>query len=387
MKDPIDDGYRLLAAGCFRKQAKQLADQLDGVRQAEDIEYVHRARVASRRLRAMIKLLGDWVPAKQIKRWRKEIRLVTLGLGDARDKDVQIDFLCKAISSVEDPVCCPGIAHLLMHLEYQREMVQPKVVEAVERLRASGVLEQMRESADQVYAELGKSKEMIRTPGVVAHCTKHVLRRLDRFLADQACLARPDQQDRHHEMRIAAKRLRYTLEIARPVYAGRVDEIITHVKRVQTLLGEIHDCDVWVAHLDAFLDEERRRMVACFGNSRPFARVKIGLEYLQQNRRSARRAVFDELSDFWQALRSQRVWERLTTAVQTDAADRAEHGEKASELAPGDVPRAAKCAGNGHGATTEQGDDIPSSPRVIGTSEAIAREAASRRIEQELQRQ
>ena len=230
MKAPIDDGYRLLAARYFRKQARQLADQLSGVREAEDIEYVHRARVASRRLRAAMKLLGDWVPRKQAKRWQKEIRRVTGELGDARDKDVQIEFLCKAISHVEEPARCPGIAHLLMHLEYRREVLQPKVVEAAERLEASAVVGQMREAADEVLSRLGRREGGVRTPGILVHVTKHVLRRLKRLLSYQDSLEDPDDQERHHQMRIAAKRLRYTLEISKPVYRGQLGEIITALR-------------------------------------------------------------------------------------------------------------------------------------------------------------
>ena len=39
----------------------------------------------------------------------------------------------------------------------------------------------------------------------------------------RAC--RPEQHERHHAMRIAAKRLRYTLELARPVYSGDLADI------------------------------------------------------------------------------------------------------------------------------------------------------------------
>lgn len=315
MKSLIDNGYRLLAAGYFRKQAKQLAAQLGGVCEAADVEYVHRARVASRRLRAGMKLLGEWAPRKQANRWAKEIRRVTQGLGDARDKDVQIEFLCRALSDVEDPACCPGIAHLLMHLEYQREVLQPGVAEAVGHLQASGVLDEMRAAAEKVLSDLGKQEGGACTPGIAAHATRHVLRRLKRLLSYQDSLEDPDDQGRHHQMRIAAKRLRYTLEICRPLFREQLDEAITAVKKVQTLLGEVHDCDVWASHLTAFAEEERRRMAACFSSPRPFTRVQVGLDYLQRNRREARKAVFDEVVEYWGVLRGQGLWDKLAAAV------------------------------------------------------------------------
>ena len=40
--ESMDAGYRALAAKYIRRQAKQLVEQLDGLRTAEDIEFVHR---------------------------------------------------------------------------------------------------------------------------------------------------------------------------------------------------------------------------------------------------------------------------------------------------------------------------------------------------------
>jgi hypothetical protein len=176
----------------------------------------------------------------------------------------------------------------------------------------------------------------------VAHCTGRVLDCTEKLLAFEDCLEDADDQERHHRMRIAAKRLRYTLEISRPLYQGRADEAIGVIKKVQTLLGEVHDCDVWVAHVDAFLAEERRRMAACFGSPRPFARVKPGLIYLRQNRSHARRAVFEELVDYWRALRGQDFWRQLGALVRDE-------GPEVGATGNGGLPP-AKSAKNGNSA-------------------------------------
>ena len=131
MTKSSDASYRFLAAGHIRRQAKQLAEQLDGVRTAEDIECIHRARVASRRLRSALKMFSDCFRGKTVRRWRKQIRRITRELGDARDKDVQIDFLCGTLAADTDKRCFPGIARLLAKLEQEREAVQPKVNKAV----------------------------------------------------------------------------------------------------------------------------------------------------------------------------------------------------------------------------------------------------------------
>lgn len=55
-----------------------------------------------------------------------------------------------------------------------------------------------------------------------------------------------------HELRIAAKRLRYTLEMFRDVFGDDGERQIERVKQIQELLGELHDCDV---RIDLIEDE------------------------------------------------------------------------------------------------------------------------------------
>ena len=106
-------------------------------------------------------------------------------------------------------------------------------------------------------------------------------------------------------MRIAAKRLRYTLELARPVYNSDLAETIDAVKRLQTLLGEVHDCDVWGAVFEEFERKELGEIQFHFGNSRRFERLHPGLAYLKQERKERRCHVFDELAAYWRELSDQ----------------------------------------------------------------------------------
>ena len=66
--------------------------------------------------------------------------------------------------------------------------------------------------------------------------------------------ARPDQVEALHDMRIAAKRLRYILEIAHPCFGEYARSAVKPVKDLQDLLGEIHDCDVQGEEVRELLD-------------------------------------------------------------------------------------------------------------------------------------
>jgi hypothetical protein len=78
--------------------------EISGVKEAQDIEYIHRMRVASRRLRAALPLFRTCFPDKQYLKWMQEITRITRALGDARDADVQIAFLIKSLKKIQkDP--------------------------------------------------------------------------------------------------------------------------------------------------------------------------------------------------------------------------------------------------------------------------------------------
>lgn len=315
MKVSADASYQLLAARYVRRQLKQLTGQLDGIRRAEDVESVHRARVASRRLRAGLRMFDDCFGRKKVKRWRKQIRRLGESLGEARDKDVQIQFVCGVLSRLQETALCPGIARLLVKLEHQREEIQPKVLKAVDRLVASPVPAEMLQTTRSLVTKLGKRGVRLDSEFVFRQAEKHITGRVGDLLGYQGCLGDAEDQDGHHALRIAAKRLRYTMEICKPVYRNRLDEFIGTVKEVQQLLGEIHDCDVWVETLGQLLEEERQRLVKFYHHSGPLARLQTGIDYLRTERQEQRGQLFEKLVQYWQEVGRMRLWDELTETV------------------------------------------------------------------------
>ena len=311
MLNDMNSGCRPIAAKYIRRQAKQLAAQLEGVRAADDIEFVHRARVAARRLRAAFEMFGDCFPRKRIRRWRKAIRRTAAKLGNARDRDVQVEMLCGVLATLAAKECFPGISRILVQLERDRERLQSKVVKAVDRFEALDVLPEMQRATRRILRKSAKKLKKRSDPVTCHQAGKHILTQLDDLLCHQESLGNPDDHEQHHAMRIATKRLRYTLEIARPVYPGRLNEAIGAIKRVQSLLGAVHDCDVWIEDLDAFASAERMRITSLFGHPGRLARLQSGIDYLRRDRCRHREEAFGELVAFWAELARRRFWEEL----------------------------------------------------------------------------
>jgi CHAD domain-containing protein len=96
-----------------------------------------------------------------------------------------------------------------------------------------------------------------------------------------------------HDMRIAAKRLRYTMEIFAPCFpetdfAGLYDSI----KSVQEQIGDIHDCDVRVPLLQQFLSAHAHR--------RP--EIRIGIENAITTELAKRRRLYEKFRRYWSKL-------------------------------------------------------------------------------------
>src|SRR5207244_1905243 len=62
-----------------------------------------------------------------------------------------------------------------------------------------------------------------------------------------------------HELRILAKRLRYAVELFETCWEKEMDGSAKEIALLQTSLGELHDCDVWIEDLGRRLRSAARR--------------------------------------------------------------------------------------------------------------------------------
>ena len=325
----VDPSYRLLACQYLREQLEVLMRELLGVRRNEGIEPVHQARVASRRVRAALRMFADCFDAKTVARWQKRVKKLTRELGAARDKGVQIEFIEEFLATLDkkDRKHRPGVERLLLRLRQGRRALQAQVVEMLDKVEETDTLAQM-------YGELEKSLFTLRShevqacsPYVYERAGAHIRERQAGLIACERTLDDPKDVRGHHQMRIAAKKLRYTMEICAPAYEGQLASFIDAAKRVQSLLGDVHDCDVWVVDLDEFMERERSATIEYFGQDRAFNRLKPGLQMLRDDRKAHRRKVFAEMQEYWTGLGEEHLWETLESTLEArrKASDQAQH--------------------------------------------------------------
>ena len=120
------------------------------LKKGEDTEYLHKMRVASRRIRAAMPLFKSCYQKKQFKNWLTEIKRVTTFLGEARDLDVQIIFLQDYIKSQPLLDSNSGVKLLLDSLASRRAKIQATVINELDELRNSGVLKEIKKVSNQI---------------------------------------------------------------------------------------------------------------------------------------------------------------------------------------------------------------------------------------------
>lgn len=313
MAAKVDEGFCVYGAAILARQLQALTGEAEGVREAVDIEFVHRMRVASRRLRAALPLFKPCFPAKSHKKWLRQVRRITRALGAARDTDVQLDLLTGFRSSHPEPVYQPGLRRLSLRLSQQRKHLQTNVLEQLDSFDNSGIVADLQEHLSPLLDRQGKV--YLYTPYLYLRAYEAVSARMEEFLDYEQYIERPECVTELHAMRIAAKRLRYTLEIFAPIYPGEMKAPLQAVRKVQESLGDIHDCDVWGTFLPAFLDQEHALMTEYYGHSRNFRRLVPGLQCFLEDRQQKREKEYQSFLAYWKKTREQGIWPEILNTI------------------------------------------------------------------------
>jgi CHAD domain len=141
----------------------------------------------------------------------------------------------------------------------------------------------------------------------------------------------PQDVQAAHDLRIAAKRLRYVLELfAEPCLGPYARTAVTRAKELQNLLGEIHDCDVTLPRVLAYMESRREAdalnlraraaadaddldpaLSACL----PHAGAWRGLEALAAHLRARRGLLFERFAERWCDLEREGFRARLEFAA------------------------------------------------------------------------
>ena len=205
-----------------------------------DPDAIHDARVATRRLKAMVDLLVPLTQEEYRRPFAKALRIVRRRLGPLRDLDVMIDHL------QEDRYRrhATAAAWVTQRLQEERRARRHKLAagEGPARILARlGTWWGLRE-------ELGETRARPPLEGHMAGALRQQLesfrRQAEQLNATTDPPAGAPRPDDPHALRIAGKQLRYTLELAAALGHPLPRSVLTHFKQMQNALGLWHDCVV-----------------------------------------------------------------------------------------------------------------------------------------------
>jgi CHAD domain-containing protein len=222
---------------------------------------LHKTRVASRRIREALPIVGASASPSKVKKLNKKMRALTRSLGPLRELDVELGIL-EDKSKTEG---APGRAIEMVRREVasRRQALREeladnapvtdlkKLLRKLERIsekRTSGKRRGAKAKGQRAEGkgQKGKSDTEAYWRGVLATRLMRRAKGLATALEDAGPIYVPE---RLHDVRISTKKLRYALEIARDAGVMAATPLVRLLKRHQERLGDLHDLQMLLKHV------------------------------------------------------------------------------------------------------------------------------------------
>ena len=223
--------FRTIAFACL----DHLQHNHGGAAFSDDPEYIHQMRVATRRLRAAIRLFGPLLPEGFATPMIEPLRELMTLLGRARDLDVLLtEIAAPVLDALPDEPRLAALVGIITDKRFDARQTALRFLHA-------------RQYGSIVLRALATLQKLDGTATAGAHPTladfaAARLRRLRRKVLLLAAQARIDDPPTLHALRIGIKRLRYALEFFAPLAsANAMRRVVAHLIELQEALGQIND--------------------------------------------------------------------------------------------------------------------------------------------------
>lgn len=244
-----DDQLAEAGRKVLRRHLLRMLEREDAVRAGDELA-LKQMRVATRRQRATWRLLGDAFGRTVRRRRVAQLRRVARALGEMRDLDVLLGGL-------------PADA-LLQPLDDawrdRRAQAYDRLIELFDSARYGRFLDDYLELTGQRGVGVGRK---LATAVVRDEAPPRIEAAYRRVLDAGGDIGDGDEGAAWHALRIAAKRLRYTIEaFGDPLDAGRLAQLIKPIVRLQDLLGGMNDARTAIGAVEGWLESAGTRASA-----------------------------------------------------------------------------------------------------------------------------
>ncbi len=211
------------AIGLVRKFLDRLVSHVSHTVRSPDVDQVHDLRVTIRRFAQVLRIFKLCFPVKEVKRIQRALKKHMALAGEVRDLDIAAGLLGKSRLA--------EAATFRAKLHGRRKNAGRTLAGKLQRWKQRRMYSKWRRKLLLSPAELGTTEDV---------ASEILPRLLQRFVSagDRAATGTPDME-KLHTLRIAGKKLRYTLEVFEPL-GNRIGPL----KKLQGVLGDIHDAEI-----------------------------------------------------------------------------------------------------------------------------------------------
>jgi len=256
-----------------KEHLRDFSSVLGNVLATGDADAVHDLRVVTRRLQQVLSALAPSPGPKRVRRLRRTLRRVRRALGAWRNYDVILEAVTKRRKATRSP-------HKRAAWTLVREHLEKRRLDEMIRARRRLLDKDLSAFADRLETVITDLLQQAQPRDV----ERSVLARVEAAWRDwQAALSRAEQNcavTTVHGLRIATKRLRYRVELARALGDEAAEPVLEWARDVQHELGDWHDHQV----LQQLMAEALARPEVLLGAAEV---VRVALAELERERRSA----------------------------------------------------------------------------------------------------
>lgn len=270
----LDCGAGLVEGACLvlRTRIDELCELREAALDFSDLKGVHDMRVSSRRVRSAARDFRPYFRKKDLRELKAGVKRIADALGSVRDEDVAIDALEK-FSGEEPPEVLTGIARIKDERVRRRENDRAKLRKVI---TAETLLTLQADCHAALDAVEVRERKVTTTGGgrIILKAADPSFRNAGREIIRESwqefdklsvALCRPLESEPLHDLRIAAKRLRYAIELFAQCWGGALTPHAEEIAEMQSSLGDLHDADVWIEALGTRLrDQSFRREKTLF---------------------------------------------------------------------------------------------------------------------------
>lgn len=221
-------------------------------------EGIHDMRVAIRRLRSVIRDFAEIVDKFPLKGVRNTLKALADTLGAVRDADVEIEALDGLKKETTDEVIREGISTLLGEHRERRESAFKKLQPRL----SDDAIDELRLKFESAIKSSLRQRGLFGADSITDAGREIITNRLDDFVSLADAVYDPLAAKLLHKLRIAGKHLRYAVELFAEIRGEVLSPFAAEITEMQSLLGEVHDCDVWISQFRDFLRKPRRKSPA-----------------------------------------------------------------------------------------------------------------------------